>query len=345
MNNCNAETHSTGRISYIDFLKFIGLTGIIIAHVNPPSWAMLLRSFDVPLMVILSSILASRSFAKYSETRSSAIAYYVSRIKRLVIPTWIFLVFYFSYSFVVTGQRASTKYYVDSFCMTRYGIGYVWIILIYLYSAMLTPVFARLKLSLKGFIIVCATYILYEIAYFYKLGLNGSGFTKDFIDTTFYYIIPYGVLTYLGYNYYKMKKRTKLIIALVSFIVFIFLAVYYRSTLGSFQLVQIAKYPPRIYYLSYGIGCSFALLILCEKKKLEIYDNKVIRFISAHSLWIYLWHIFVLDIYGTLKLPEIWFIKLIIVYMLSMLITFIVNKRLDFAEKCYHISFAKYLRG
>ena len=142
-----------------------------------------------------------------------------------------------------------------------------------------------------------------------------------------------------------MKKRTKLIIALVSFIVFIFLAVYYRSTLGSFQLVQIAKYPPRIYYLSYGIGCSFALLILCEKKKLEIYDNKVIRFISAHSLWIYLWHIFVLDIYGTLKLPEIWFIKLIIVYLLSMLIVYVVNQGLDYIERLYRFSLIKYLRG
>ena len=90
--------------------------------------------------------------------------------------------------------------------LTRYGIGYVWIMLIYLYSAMLIPAFAKLKLSSKGFIIVCATYILYEIAYYYKLGLNGSGFIKDFIDTTFYYIIPYGVLTYLGYNYFKMHS-------------------------------------------------------------------------------------------------------------------------------------------
>ena len=111
-------------------------------------------------MVILSSILANRSFAKDSKTKSSAVDYYISRIKRLVIPTWIFLAFYFSYSFIVTGQRASIKYYVDSFCLTRYGKGYVWIILIYLYSAMLIPAFARLELSLKGFIIVSLLYFI-----------------------------------------------------------------------------------------------------------------------------------------------------------------------------------------
>lgn len=45
------------RMGYIDFLKFIGLTGIIIAHVGSPDWLMMLRNFDVPFMVILSSIL------------------------------------------------------------------------------------------------------------------------------------------------------------------------------------------------------------------------------------------------------------------------------------------------
>ena len=57
------------RIGYVDFLKFIGLTGIILAHVGSPSWLMMLRSFDVPLMVILSSMLGKKSFEKYLRFR------------------------------------------------------------------------------------------------------------------------------------------------------------------------------------------------------------------------------------------------------------------------------------
>ena len=57
------------RIEYIDFLKFIGLTGIIIAHVGSPNWIMMLRSFDVPLMVIISSFLASYSIKKYKNDK------------------------------------------------------------------------------------------------------------------------------------------------------------------------------------------------------------------------------------------------------------------------------------
>ena len=46
---------------YIDFLKTLGLFCIILAHVNAPGFVMQLRNFDVPLMVILSGMLAATS--------------------------------------------------------------------------------------------------------------------------------------------------------------------------------------------------------------------------------------------------------------------------------------------
>ena len=185
---------------------------------------------------------------------------------------------------------------------------------------------------------------MYEIAYYYRIGLDVR-FVKYFVDVTFYYIIPYGVLTYLGYNYFNLTNRYKLITILVAFGTFVCLAIYYWGETGTFQIVQIAKYPPRLYYMSYGIGCSFALLLICEKKNLKVFGNKLIVFISTHSMWIYLWHIFVLKIYRKLKFPDVWFIKLIIVYLLSMLIVIIVNKILDSAERGHHFPIIKFLRG
>lgn len=44
------------RNTYIDFLRFIGLTLIILAHVKAPVWITELRCFDVPLMVFVSGI-------------------------------------------------------------------------------------------------------------------------------------------------------------------------------------------------------------------------------------------------------------------------------------------------
>ena len=342
-NNTNAIMPKN-RLYYVDFLKCIGLTGIIVAHVGSPSWAKMLRSFDVPLMVILSSILANRSYSKFTKSKTSVIDYYISRIKRLVIPTWIFLTCFFVFKYIVAGNSESAKYYIASFLLTRYGIGYVWVILIYLYSAMLIPLFAKFNMSIKGIVTVVISYVIYEIAYHYGLGYNG-GIIQYFVDSTFYYIIPYGLITYLGYNYNNMTVKAKHVMLAASFIAFISLAIFYWADTGMFQLVRISKYPPRLYYLSYGIACSFALLMVCERKNRALFENKIVFFISSHSMWIYLWHILVLAIYGKLKLPEVWYIKLIVVYSVSAVIVITVNRMLDFLESRHHFSCIKYLRG
>ena len=334
------KTSLTKRLGYIDFLKFIGLTGIIIAHISPPQWLMVARSFDVPFMVILSSILAEKSYAKYIDKQISPVNYLVNRTKRLVIPTWIFLIIYFSAYFVLSDNLFSIKYYIASFCLTRYGIGYVWIILIYLYSALLIPLFHKMKLSKKGILLLVFLYLLYEIAYYFEIGIDNK-----LIETTFYYIIPYGVLTYFGYNYSRLKKIHKCIIAIVALGIFISFGLYYWIQTGTFQSVQIAKYPPRFYYLGFGVAISFSLLLICENKHFKIFDNKIVRFIAKHSMWIYLWHVLVLTAYSILDLPEIWYIKLPLVYLASMLIVLAVNKILDIIEKGKSFKFLSYFRG
>ena len=330
---------ASSRIAYIDFLKFVGLTGIIIAHVGSPSWLMMARSFDVPLMVILSSILGVNSYKKYDGKKHGTFNYYLSRLKRLAIPTWIFLFFYFSLQFTVTHKANSLKYYISSFCLTRYGIGYVWVMLIYLYSTMLIPLYSKIGFSYKTSLSLFLIYLIYEIAFFYKIGTENR-----FFDTTFYYIVPYGgVLTYLGYNYRQIKNKN-LVVASSLFIFFV-VGGYYWHKFGSPQLVQISKYPPRSYYLSYGIAISFIFLIICDRNNLKIYQNPLFIFISKHSMWVYLWHILFLSVYDYLKLPEIWYVKFLLVYSCSIAMVFSVNKVLDLMEERYHFSCFKYLRG
>lgn len=328
------------RIGYIDFLKFIGLTGIIIAHVSSPTWLMALRSFDVPFMVIISSILGEKSYLKVTKNQISTFQYYINRFKRLVFPTWLFLLFYFSLYFILSGDLFELDYYIASFALTRYGIGYVWIILIYLYSALLIPLFAKIKLSKVGIICISTIYFLYEIAFYFQIGANSK-----LLNTTLYYIIPYGVLTYLGYNYCNIKKSYKYVIAILSFVVFLSFGIYYWNIYGTPQLVNISKYPPRVYYLAFGVAISFFLLIIFEKFQFKIYNNPFICFISKNSLWIYLWHILILTAYDYLRLPRMWIIELIVVYMSAIVIVYVVNKILDVVDKRRTLKIFKYLRG
>ena len=327
------------RIEYIDFLKFIGLLGIIIAHVESPNWLMMIRSFDVPLMVIISSLLASYSIKKYNFDCKSIISYYISRFKRLVFPTWIFLIIYFIFRFVFMNELMNISYYLDTFLLTRYGFGYVWIILIYLYCALLIPIFRFMGFNKKSIMIVLVVYLLYEILYYF-----GIGTTSKLIDTTLFYVIPYGLLTFIGFNYEKISNKKRIVLMIFSFFIFTVLVYYYYVNTGSFQLVSVVKYPPRAYYLSYGLLCSILLMIIFNKINLKIFKNKVIVFISKHSMWIYLWHILVLDIYQCLHLPELWYVKLLIVYIGACIIVYIINKILDIIERKHKYKFFEYLR-
>ncbi len=328
------------RIGSIDFLKVIGLLGIITAHTGPPEWMIMLRCFDVPLMVILSAMLGERSYMRKLSTAGALRTYYASRFKRLVIPTWLFLVLYFTLSWIMNGERNSFRYYLDSFLLTRYGIAYVWVILVYLYSALLIPLFCRWKLSWQGFAAVAAAYALYELMYHLGIG-------KDcrLVDMTLFYLVPYGLLTWLGCNYRHMPKRLRLGVMAGSLMLFAGLAVYGRVTGGAWVSVQDMKYPPRLYFLAYGAGCSFALLAFCERVPLRLYRHPAIRYISEHSMWIYLWHILMLKIYEKLKLPEIWYLKLAAVVLAAVFTVMCVNCCLDAVEKRKKISCLRWLRG
>ena len=330
------------RIEYIDFLKFIGILCVILAHVNPPEGLDMIRNFDVPLLVIVSSILAEKSYTRFISNDGTWWKYCINRFQRLVVPTWIFLLFYFTLVFIKYKSFFEFDYYLASFGLTRFGIAYVWIILIYLYSALLVPLFNKIGFSFKTIACVLVIYMVYEALFHFGIGENNK-----FLNTTVYYIIPYGMLTFIGFNFSKIKDRNKIIITVLSFAIFGVMALRYRTNMGAFQSVGIFKFPPRLYFLSYGIACTLALLIVGEKFSLKLYKNKLIVFISKHSLWIYLWHIFWLEfVYSSIKGPDIWYVKYLFVMICSVLTTWGMNKLIDLVEaKTGKSSALKYFRG
>lgn len=339
------STTTTNRVGYYDFLKFLGLSGIIFAHVESPGLVMMLRSFDVPLMVMVSAMLSQRSYSKIKANHHSAALYCISRFKRLVFPTWIFLTFYFALYYVLSGEAHDIKYYLASYALTRYGIGYVWVILIYLYCAILVPAFDKIGFSAKSIALVAIAYLSHEAGYFFGIGTQNK-----IILSTIYYIIPYGTLAFIGFNYKNLSSKAKQLIMYSAFLICMALGIYYWIRIGSPQRFSIVKYPPRLYYLTYGVFCSFAMLMFSEKHPLKIFESAIIKFISVHSMWIYLWHILVLTIYDWLCnrfsfLPSSWYIKFFMVYTGSIIITVVANKVLDTIEKIHRFTIIKYLRG
>ena len=327
------------RKAYIDFLKVIGLSGIILAHVDSPDVIMMARSFDVPFMVFLSAILAADGLPPSKLTLRDSCKYILKRVKRLVIPTWIFLTFFFLVK-AICGEVNKLSYYIYSFLLTRYGIGYVWIVLIYVYCALLTPAIHHLGHGKKVWIGIACVYFFYELCY-----ARSWGCYNKFIMSTFYYLVPYGIITAIGFHYQKMSKAVKLLLCILSDLIFALLGYYYYRQAGSFQLVHIAKYPPRLYYLSYALFASVGLLLMCEKRKVSFFFSPLILFFSKHSFWVYLWHIFYLWIFDTILSSISWWLSFLIVVLFSGMTVYLQQKILDGIEQKFHKKIPKYLRG
>ena len=319
------------RVIFIDYLKVIGLLCIILAHICTDATILQIRNFDVPLMVLISGYLAVDSFKRNLKEDRSFLKYYWKRIKRLLIPTWIFLIIFFTVMtfFPVNGLYPyDTDFIINSFLLLN-GIEYVWIIRIFLICAFITPViyyFDKIENDYIQYLILLLIYILYEIAIF--LNINEMNIIFEFILA---YIIPYGIIYLLGMISRTTSYKTDRNISIVFLAAFIISAYLIYSTTGILQPTQLMKYPPTIYYISYALFVSFLLMSLF--KRFDLKSNSLIEFCSKSSLWIYLWHILFLTIIPIFCGEMDWILMYILVVICSITITYIQNNIIDVLEK------------
>ncbi|HSA07343.1 MAG TPA: acyltransferase [Candidatus Gastranaerophilales bacterium] len=322
--------HKTERFFIFDILKVIGLFCIIFAHVQPPYLLLQLRNFDVPLMVIISGVLF------YYTTAGKTINYldYLKkRVMRLIYPVWIFLIFYFGSVFLLNYLSGhsfpySSKTIIESFLFFE-GIGYVWIIRVFILVALISPLFLKIYESIedkrKYLLYLLIAYLFYEILYAVNLRLNFNYIFENIVM----YIIPYGIFTAFGFHLTKMKNKSILIFAGINLIIFTIIALILHFKLGYTIPTWHFKYPPGIYFFSYALFCSLSLYLILKNLNInKIKDNfpqicAIITFISASSLWIYLWHIFYIYLWNTYFDLNNFLLQFFVILILSLSTTII----------------------
>lgn len=278
----------------IDCMRVIGLFCIVLAHVSPPYFVFQLRNFDVPLMVFVSGV----SFYLSGGVSGSYMNYFVKRLKRLAVPVWIFFTFYFLFFFVIFGASFSVRELLGTFFLTG-GIGYVWIIRVFLLMALLAPpVFYlinlfKLKLPFVGLFFILIVQVLSVIF---------VGYLDDGVGKIFSVLILY-TLGYLGvflFGYWIASVDSKKVLHVLVFVFFVFLICFLANYDGEWVNIQRFKYPPQLMYLSYAMCVSLVLYIFKSSLSGFFYFIKVkglVDFISGNSIWIYLWHIGFLTLY------------------------------------------------
>lgn len=313
------------RKSNIDFLKVIGLLLLILAHVSAPAVLEEIREFDVPLMVFLSGMLAVGS---YNHCQNS-LEYFKKRFTRLVLPTWIFLILFWA-CMAIVGQTMDLPTIIKSFLFQRDSglAGYVWIIWIYLWTALVVPFLLKIHISSnKGLLLYLIVWAVYDI-----LAMFEPLTSSRVLYYTLFSIVPYGLVTLIGINYKDFNKKNKLTICVTGILIFIIGQIASLCMNNSALLLSDYKYPLRLMFCAYSIPICIVLYELSEKFQLKIYGCSPVQFISRHSLWIYLWHIMFICCFNYVIVISNWVIQYVLILVGSIAVTAIQNGIVRFLQ-------------
>lgn len=304
----------------VDLMRFLGIALIILAHVEPPNIIFQARTFDVPMMVFVSGM----AYYCSGKSQVNLVHYAISRFKRLVLPVWIFFIFFFSIIFVfkiTQFQNLLTfKSIVSTFMLS--GFSYVWIIKIFLLVALLSPSLVFIANRVNGYLLTILSLIglflsliISKIDYYH----HGSLFFHLISDL----ILPslsYGIVFMIGYRTLSFTK-SELWFCFMVFLM-VFLAYVGFNYLQDMKLYgpQVYKYPATLYYISYGMIMSFSLFIF-----LNIFQplnlNKLIAFVSSNTIWIYLWHIPIVEYFKRYNTDINFIVKYIVAFGLAIVLS------------------------
>ncbi len=305
----------------IDFLRFVGISCIILAHSSIPKLFLFqLRNFDVPLMVFISGYCAMN----FSTKSDNFFAYTMDRVLRLIIPTWIFLTLYFLIR-MGSGSPVSIIDIKLSYLMIGGPVG-VWVIRILFFMSLLTPLVVALsKKKLPPFSLFIFL-IVNELIIFYFNTFQSTLLTET-VSILLVYNFSYLCILVAGSIMNNLTKKQQIEYAIGFFIIFCLFILFFFYKENGLRLTQRDKYPPTLYYFSYALLATFFLFIIKDYQLVKkISQNKTIGFIGSHTLWIYLWHwIFVHACFRLFHSTENWnwVLNFLICYMGGTVTTYI----------------------
>ncbi|MGC6767451.1 acyltransferase family protein [Enterococcus sp. LJL51] len=315
------------RDTRIDVLRFLAIILILLGHSSPPTLLGNLRTFDVSLMVFVMGMSYSYSREKGVDKYGS---YVIKRLSRLLIPTWNFLVIFYLFFFVSTfitriTYPFSVETMISSFQLES-GFGFVWIFRVFIVISLFFPI-SYIILSKVKYLSIQLTLLTFLLL-FQQSVIRFQQFFPESISPHYhnFIVIPFGYLIVAAFGMLAVKLRREQLFWVFELYVVIFLiSAFYQN----FEWVNKFKYPPNVYYLSYGLLCSFLLLFLLTSKFTAIFrQNDIVKWFSTHSLDLYYWHLiieFILRIFFRNWLPS-WPLKFTLLLIGSFILTVLNSK-------------------
>lgn len=300
----------------IDTMRALGTLLVILAHVATPTVLQKIRSFDVVMLVFISGL-------SFSQKKDVSYGTYIwQRVKKLVLPTYVVITCLFAGIFVACSLFGRAQLFSWNDIWRSYvfadGIGYIWIVKVYMLIAAVSPLVYRLAKQIQDDGIFCLLIAgVYGVYHVLMKLLGDNAFLYQYV----FQIFPYVLIACIG-----MRAKANLTFrwkALIAAAVITVTDVVVRSEFN----FESFKYPPQYNYLAYGL---FVALVLYQL--LPDCGNKGIRWFSQNSFTVYLMHIVFLlatNFVGEMKLfgfLKIWYIQFAVVVALSVAATWLINK-------------------
>lgn len=277
----------------IDFLRGVSLFLVILIHCtvyyfsNPIArtvWNY--AQLSVPVFIFCSFYIF---FAKEFTSQESLWLYLTKRIKRLLIPYFIFVPFFLVLLFFLNPLILNTKYVIQSITLTG-GIELNWLILLFLELTVILSVLKATKY--KEYFLFPLTVCSILISLFFVFFHLPSAINYKLIMW-----LPWSLI--LGFSYlfvkFQRKKIALLLLGIACCSMYLLLHVY-LVTHGQSTIFRENKYPPNLYYLSYGMTSIIVLYFLAPVFTVL---KKPITFLSTYSYQLFFIHYFFL----------IWFVQ------------------------------------
>lgn len=283
----------------IDIMRTFAIFSIFLAHSIPPGWIFELRNFDVIMMSFIMG--ASYYLSQNNKRKGSFLNYIKKRFKRLILPSWLFTSLFMVSLWIISKCLNSDFYFsfneILGYFALLQGHTFLWIMSVFFVMSLALPVFNNLNNKINSnfiyFIMVTNLYIIYHLVVIF---IPQSGITALLINN--YIVLSFGYLiaALIGLRIYKLNSKNLNLLVAMFLIIFIIIGCF-----NNFHAIQNAKYPPTLYYISYGLFVSclmFTVLdLVIDKEK----SNKYIIWVSTKTFNLYMYHIIALQIIGFIQ--------------------------------------------
>ena len=289
------------RSTTIDFLRGLAVILMILIHatayfLDQPITRLVwdYSHFAVPLFVFCSTYIA---FQKYNATFPS-FSKIITRLKRLVIPYYIFttvllLVFAFVLGKSVTMQSVGNWYLFGS------GRDIGWLVVLFVYYIFLVPLIIKASKHDSLWKFLHLTIWLMPILFL---------FAPHFESFRLIMWLPWSAFLVFTYWFVKNEKKWWFPICVITLsLIAFFVSRNILHEIGHTLVFTENKYPPNLYYLTYGILTTTLLY----------YSH---RFLTTHNLfahWLQKWF----DFLSKYSYP-LFFIHFLYVYILKDLVNY-----------------------